>query len=455
MSNIAVKRLLNKVKRELLDDKKSQLIRNELNTKKTHKFTMSSEDNVAQIADVLSGRGYPIDDEEVVEIIKQGGSDISNTVWNRIQTEIPANDIYGTPEDFYFLITEGVQVIRSKKGGKRFTKTLSYFDSIKEFYRSEVSKLITKLNRYYKKRDENFEKIQQGRGTSGFLDLGHREGSEVATEQVRRANQSLFKGLTNTKTKAGSLSAKDLDSLGIDLVIIRKGAEEKDLVEVSIESAYTNRNVAEEKEIKAAFLEALERALEKVDLLELEGSDTRVQTERKRVIKRFRKGIKKNPRVKVVTEDDKLKLSKGTPQKTKLDKGKALRGVSKKPSIAVPIRPYKARETKPRNLNLLSLQALINAKLPDKVRENMGPPGLENRSGRFANSVRVTEVTQTNKGFPSLGYSYEKNPYQIFEQGAGKFPWATSERDPRALIDRSIREIAVEYITGRFYTRRI
>ena len=455
MSNLAVKRLLNKVKRELLDDKKSKLIRNELNTKKTHKFTMSAEDNVAQIADVLIGRGYPVDDEEIVTIIKQGGATISNTVWDRVRKEIPAQDIHGTPENFYFLITEGIVVFRSKKGGKRFTKTLSYFDTIKEFYKSEVSKLITKLNTYYKKRDENLQKIQQGKGTSGFLDLGHREGSEVATEQVRRANESLFKGLTNSKTKAGSLSAKDLDSLGIDLVILRKGSEGKDVVEVSIESAYTNRNVSEEKEIKAAFLEALERALEKVDLLELEGSDTRIQTERKRVIKRFRKGIKKNPRVKVVTEDDKLNLSKGTPQKTKLDKGKALRGVSRKASIDVPIRPYKAKETKPRNLNLLSLQALINAKLPNRVRENMNPPGLQNRTGKFANSVKITEVTQTNKGFPSIGYTYEKNPYQIFEQGAGKFPWATNERDPRALIDRSIREIAAEYITGRFYTRRI
>jgi len=454
MSNLAVKRLLNKVKKELQNSKQSKLIRNELNSKKTHKFTMSTDDNIAQIADVLINRGYPIDSEEIVGIIKDGALNISNTVWNRISKEIPPQDIYGTPENFYFLITEGVEVIRSKKGGKRYTKTLSYFDSIKEFYKSEVGKLVTQLNRYYKKIDKDLEKINT-KGEKGFLDLGHREGSEIATEQVRRANEQLFKGLTNKKTKAGSLTDKDLDDLGLDLIILRKGSQEKDIVEVSLESAFSNRNTSEEKEIKAAFSKALETALEKVNLLELEGSDSRVEIEKKRVIKRFREGVKKHPRVTVTTESDKIKLSKGAPQKTKLTKGKSLKGVSRKQDLALPIKPFKARETKPRNLNLLSLQALINAKLPDKVRGNMTPPALQNRSGRFANSARVTDITQTNKGFPSIGYTYEKNPYQIFEQGAGKFPWATKDRDPRAIIDRSIREIAVEYITGRFYTRRV
>jgi len=85
----------------------------------------------------------------------------------------------------------------------------------------------------------------------------------------------------------------------------------------------------------------------------------------------------------------------------------------------------------------------------------MGAPGLENRSGKFAASVRATDITTTAKGFPSIGYSYDKNPYQIFEQGAGKFPWANADRDPRKLIDTSIREIAAQLLTGRFYTRRV
>ena len=102
----------------------------------------------------------------------------------------------------------------------------------------------------------------------------------------------------------------------------------------------------------------------------------------------------------------------------------------------------------------LALIGLINKKLPDTVRRNMLPPALENQTGRFADSVRLTDVVQTAQGFPSFGYTYQKDPYQVFELGQGSPPWATAERDPRRLIDKSIREIAAQFAIGRFYTRR-
>jgi len=105
--------------------------------------------------------------------------------------------------------------------------------------------------------------------------------------------------------------------------------------------------------------------------------------------------------------------------------------------------------------NLLKLQALLNAKLPGVVRKNMGAPGLQNRSGRFANSARVTDISTTRQGFPSIGFTYQKAPYEIFEVGSGRTPWANIDRDPRRLIDRSLREIAAELAIGRFYTRRM
>ena len=48
----------------------------------------------------------------------------------------------------------------------------------------------------------------------------------------------------------------------------------------------------------------------------------------------------------------------------------------------------------------------------------MGAPRLENRTGRFASSARVTDITSTKQGFPSIGYTYEKNPYSVFEKQA-------------------------------------
>ena len=81
----------------------------------------------------------------------------------------------------------------------------------------------------------------------------------------------------------------------------------------------------------------------------------------------------------------------------------------------------------------------------------MKPPALQNRTGRFAQSVRVTDVMLTQKGYPSIGYTYRKNPYQTFEMGHKQ---GSKDRDPRTLIDRSIREIAAELLVGRFFTRR-
>ena len=113
------------------------------------------------------------------------------------------------------------------------------------------------------------------------------------------------------------------------------------------------------------------------------------------------------------------------------------------------------KKRSPPRQNLLRLQGLLNAKLPAEVRKNMGPPGLVNRTGKFASSVRVTDISTTPQGYPSIGFTYDKKPYQVFEQGAGKAPWANKNRDPRRLIDRSIREIASEILMGRFFTRRL
>ena len=97
--------------------------------------------------------------------------------------------------------------------------------------------------------------------------------------------------------------------------------------------------------------------------------------------------------------------------------------------------------------------ALINDKLPETVRGNMGAPRLENQTGKFADSVRITDVVQTPQGMPSFGYTYEKSPYSVFESSSGS-RFASIPRDPRRLIDASIREIAAGYALGRFYTRR-
>ena len=164
-------------------------------------------------------------------------------------------------------------------------------------------------------------------------------------------------------------------------------------------------------------------------------------------------GVKKDKRVKT-SKPLRIELSKNTKAEKKKKGGSTKIVRHSTPKVVVPISKREAPKENSTE-NFLALQSLLNTKLSETVRQNMDYPALQNRTGRFASSVRITDIVQTKKGYPSIGYTYEKNPYQIFELGKGKVPWANEHRDPRALIDRSIREIAAEYIKGRFYTRRV
>lgn len=466
MSDIALKRLLNKVKRDLVSKKEAGAIRRRSNQAIVHKFSMNYDDVVAQIIDVLEKRKYPIDDN-VVELVLDGAKNIQAAAWKYVNTgngrgfnKIPPEDIYGTEKDFSVIIRSYAKVVR---GADKRVKSLSYFDSIKEFYMGEVNKTITQLNRYYKNTQQPVPKIQRNnqRNSEGFLDLGHKEGSEIATQKVIKANQALLKGLTNRRSKAGSLSAEQLKVLNLDLSIFKRDGANLDIIEVALESAATNRSKGsrDEKQIVNEFLLVVNKALDNLseNLALFEGSDSAVTKSKKKVLKKVKQNLKKNKKVKVITEDTKIKKSSGKRQTTKLSPKSNRAGKIVQANLAFTgLKQYKEERAKKATYESpIGLQALLNAKLPAKIKENMGYPALENRTGRFAESVKVVDSYRTQKGYPGVSYTYLKNPYQIFEVGAGRDPWSNTQRDPRNLIDRSIREIAAEFITGRFYTRRV
>ena len=97
----------------------------------------------------------------------------------------------------------------------------------------------------------------------------------------------------------------------------------------------------------------------------------------------------------------------------------------------------------------LALRELINAALPDEILQRMGSPALNNRTGRFRQSARVLNVITGPKGGIQIDYTYQRNPYGVFEPGSGS-PLANQYRDPRRIIGQSIREIAQELIGKKF-----
>ena len=168
-----------------------------------------------------------------------------------------------------------------------------------------------------------------------------------------------------------------------------------------------------------------------------------------------RKGLKVNMPLLALVEKAKnfngtIKTKKGGKKKIKGAGVKKLR----KPVLGAGTsanRSVNKRRTTGTNISLI---ALLNKALPQTVMDNMSPPSLQNRTGRFAASVRAVSVSAVG-GQPNIAYTYDRDPYGVFEVGTGDSRWATKQRDPRSIIDKSIREIAAETMRGRFVTTRM
>jgi len=142
----------------------------------------------------------------------------------------------------------------------------------------------------------------------------------------------------------------------------------------------------------------------------------------------------------------KLNLNKGAVKKVKLPtttlKSKATR---------IPKSKTVQEQKLQQEVDLLSLQNLLNINLVQTVKQNMGTGTrkdvLNLRSGRFAESVQVERLTQSREGTVTAFYNYMRNPYATFSQG-GKQQYPRS-RDPKTLISKSIREVAQQLKISR------
>jgi hypothetical protein len=246
-----------------------------------------------------------------------------------------------------------------------------------------------------------------------------------------------------------------LKELGLNISVIR--ADDGEGFEIQIENRTGNASVGSHAgAAKKEFLATAKTFLNGKDLGNLEGSDSIISRNRKIAIKMIEKEFKKVKGVKVKTEDTTFKTSKGGAKRTigtpKINKPTEVELAA---TIALPKTRRKAkRKPSPPKMALKNILGLINAKLPQQVADNMGTPRLENRTGTFAQSARAIDVQETAQGFKSIGYTYQKNPYQAFESTSGT-RFSSAARDPRSLIDFSIREIVAQFGLGRLYTRRL
>jgi hypothetical protein len=102
--------------------------------------------------------------------------------------------------------------------------------------------------------------------------------------------------------------------------------------------------------------------------------------------------------------------------------------------------------------SLASIKSKINSRLPAEVRRNMGKPALTNRTGRFSNSVELVNLREGPKSL--IGeYTYMHNPYRTFEnEGQRRWP---AGYNPKPLITKSIRNLALQQVEAKFTLRRV
>ena len=174
------------------------------------------------------------------------------------------------------------------------------------------------------------------------------------------------------------------------------------------------------------------------------------------IVKEVAKEFKKIKRVKVKTENIQISKKRSKEQTQHIGKVKASKASSLDLSGSLSIKAGRRRQKRkpaPPKMALQNILGVLNNQLPKVVAANMGNPRLENRTGRFAQSVRATDVTKTPQGFASIGYTYMKERYGGYESTSGS-RFADVDRDPRPLIDQSIREIVIGFGLGRVFTRR-
>jgi len=116
------------------------------------------------------------------------------------------------------------------------------------------------------------------------------------------------------------------------------------------------------------------------------------------------------------------------------------------------VKPQKTQLPALRNIqgqftSLTSLQNLLNMQLHDQIKKNMHRPNLKYQTGRFAESVKVEQLSRARDGAITAFMSYMRYPYATFEVGGKQ---GHKGYYPSRLINTSVRELAAKLVKEKF-----
>lgn len=445
----------------------------------THSFSYSQTVFIAEMVKELSSRKIILNKKRL-QAINRLGALFSRDLYKAVSALDAKADAMsgitrftGSETSFNFVFTTDIRTGKTPNNWAKgqadvFDKIkVTYSDAYRKFFfgiRDEFkksSKARKQFNKHYKL---NEQEDLQSKGKMG--QSGHAEGAGVVETMTREFFDKHADSVFNYKSKNVSTEKEllaDLKKMGVDLDFMRSTSDMTQ--EISLIGAADN--ILKGHEIKAQLKKARKQLKKLIDnpkmidrMMNLEGSDSFNTIKEKKLLREVTDPFTKikNAKVQVSTKDLTVKHSrsknKSKAKETKSRKQRTRRQVIALKGVHSLSSAGKVKQTQGPSYasKALLMMVAINKQLPERVASNMGDPALNYQTGRLASSVRITDIVKTPKGFNSAGYTYDKSPYQTFEVG---YKQGSVQRDPRKLIDRSIREIAAEQAMGRFFTRRV
>lgn len=397
----------------------------------THQFTMTTHSVLRAIRAEIGEENYTGYERDIIRLSKTYVSEVYNEFKKKTSVILNFN---GDENGFTVTISAkdpgkiGAKAFKpSKNGPQLYYKTAgtNVFRHINDAKRGPQQKLVSELNAVLR---------STSLSSDSFIDTGHDIG--VAEKQTRVGLGNLQSSIASSPQLA-EIAAREAR---LDILSKFERGSKKFVVSVVEESANANRSKAtSERLFKEQTLTILGQFIEdNKDWATQGGSDSQVDYIRKTIINSVIANGGKGTRQKIDTKPS--KVSKRIKGKTSTSKS------SNQESLKI---------EKQTQSNPISLIPLLNASLSPAVKSQMIKPSLVNRTGTFADSVKVVNITRTPQGFLLLDYDYDRRPYDIFDPVLGAAPWNTPARDPKKIINRALRVVAKGIIKERFYNRRI
>lgn len=415
-------KLVEAARKELEGSNKLLKVREQYN-KEPHVYSVNFDNIEAEILQQIKRKKASLSpnqktalDTIIYEYIKA----LHNTFKFR-SSKVFTYNVFGNDKSFYVVITsEG--------------SSSDIYAKIAEIRKDRLSTMRNKIVKLFPSVTKD--------ATRHLLEIGHMQGHGISEVRIQRALSRLntvTPKLPGTESIFNLVAKSFQYNNGSTLKEFRMYVTDESIVgNTGLKSAGENKMLVTARQILDEFL------TNNVDWGSQKGSNSAVEIAISELLRTAKKG---GAKVKGDTSNRKSSTSTVTSKAKIKGKAKAAKPIKDTPIGDIDIPAQKST-------NWLSLLPIINAKLAPRIMANMRSPALVNRTGTFANSAEVVNVEQTRDGFPSFVFNYERDPYDVFDRTKGRSPWNTPERDPRALVDKSLREIVREMAIGRFYTRR-